>query len=395
MFCDNCGKPIEEGSKHCDSCGVSIVEHETDEKKKDSRQDSSAKSVRKFSKQTLWISVAAVTIIALVVIISIRFFMRPASDSAFQSTTENAASSTSLATIPSDNATTTTEIQALQEEVTKLQNQKPTVIVDNQGDNSTISAADLNPYLTGVIRIACTNSDDEEDGSGSLWNLPNLGYAVLTNEHVIDDENSGGINEGVDGGVGSAGNELPNIPNACASDIGQSTIPTYYVDLGSAYHWNQEADAAALSIYQNQGWYNKLSSVPDLLSEFPLVDDLNYSISKLRLCPGNIAVGSSVSIIGFPAFGYTTDQYGETPHQIITTGIISSAFTHDLTTDVALTYPDFFTSAKMDSGDSGGIAFSKDANGLCVLGIPTWINSGNYESEGVIQNIRNIFKQGQ
>jgi hypothetical protein len=297
---------------------------------------------------------------------------------------------------------TTSEIAQLQQEVATLQKQTSTVIVKNvptqtsQNNDTTITATDLNPYLTGVIRIVCTNSDDEEDGSGSLWNLPNLGYTVLTNEHVIDDESGGGVNEGVDGGRDSAGNALPKIPNACAVNFGQSSgIVFYYIGLNSKYQWNQEADAADLAIYRNPGWYNIVlrssSTAPKLLLEDKPASNLNYSISKLRLCPTNISVDSPVSIIGFPAFGYTTDQYGETPHQIITTGIISSAFTHDLTTAALLAYPDFFTSAKMDSGDSGGIAFSKDSNGLCVLGIPTWINSGNYETEGIIQNIRNIF----
>jgi hypothetical protein len=313
---------------------------------------------------------------------------------------EQIASATSTSVIVESTSTassTTYEIAQLQQEVASLQKQTSTVIIKNVpvqtpppiGNDTTITAADLSPYLSGIVRIACTNSDDEEDGSGSLWNLPKLGYTVLTNEHVIDDENSGGTNEGVEAGPDST---LPNVPNACAVEFGSSNnLPLYYIDLGSNYQWNQEADAADLTLLSNPGWYN----IALQLSEDQPVDDLNYSISNLRLCPANIAVGSPVSIVGFPAFGYTTDQYGETPHQIVTTGIISSSFMHDLATDAALVYPNFFTSAKMDSGDSGGIAFSKDSNGLCVLGIPTWINQGNYESEGVIQNIGNIFQQSQ
>ena len=50
-----------------------------------------------------------------------------------------------------------------------------------------------------------------------------------------------------------------------------------------------------------------------------------------------------------------------------------------------------YVSAKIDSGNSGGIAFSKDSRGLCVLGIPTWLTVGNYETQGLIQNIHNAF----
>ena len=44
-----------------------------------------------------------------------------------------------------------------------------------------------------------------------------------------------------------------------------------------------------------------------------------------------------------------------------------------------------------DSGNSGGIALSKYNNKICVLGIPTWISRGTYETQGLIQNIHNVF----
>ena len=52
---------------------------------------------------------------------------------------------------------------------------------------------------------------------------------------------------------------------------------------------------------------------------------------------------------------------------------------------------DYFVSAKIDSGNSGGIAFSKDRDGLCILGIPTWVSQGNFENAGLIQNMSNIY----
>ena len=56
-----------------------------------------------------------------------------------------------------------------------------------------------------------------------------------------------------------------------------------------------------------------------------------------------------------------------------------------------LPYSNYYISATIDSGNSGGIAFSKDKNGLCLLGIPTWITTtGNYSNEGIVQNIDNI-----
>ena len=56
-----------------------------------------------------------------------------------------------------------------------------------------------------------------------------------------------------------------------------------------------------------------------------------------------------------------------------------------------LPYSNYFVSAKIDSGNSGGIALSKNEKGLCVLGVPTWLTVGNYETQGLVQNIHNIY----
>ena len=45
-----------------------------------------------------------------------------------------------------------------------------------------ISASEINPYLSGVVEIICKDSA----GSGSLWNIDSK-KIVLTNEHVITD----------------------------------------------------------------------------------------------------------------------------------------------------------------------------------------------------------------
>jgi hypothetical protein len=73
----------------------------------------------------------------------------------------------------------------------------------------------------------------------------------------------------------------------------------------------------------------------------------------------------------------------------ITTNGIISGYAPKINSE----YANYFVSAKIDSGNSGGIALSKDKNGLCVLGIPTWLNVGNYDTQGMIQNIHNIMTQ--
>ena len=266
--------------------------------------------------------------------------------------------------------------------------------------SSTITATDVSPYLSGVVRITCKNSDDWYGGSGSLWNLPHLGYTVLTNEHAINDDGRKSKNEGVDGGFDMTGNPLPTIKNACAVNVAGNNDDFYYIDLNGKYQWNTQADAADLPIRLNTGAYNNIShySSQDQKALLPYakpVSDLNYSISSMRLCPATMPIGSPVATIGFPDFGSvetsTPTVATTTPiYQITETGIISGIIANDIRSGVTLAYPDYFVSAKSDSGDSGGIAFSKDSDGLCLLGIPTWINSGNYVSEGQVQNIRDI-----
>ena len=71
----------------------------------------------------------------------------------------------------------------------------------------------------------------------------------------------------------------------------------------------------------------------------------------------------------------------------VTNGIISSY--DDNPTSI---YPDYnyFVTAKVDSGNSGGLAIAEYKNNLCVMGIPTAVKLGNYEIQGMIQSINNI-----
>ena len=71
---------------------------------------------------------------------------------------------------------------------------------------------------------------------------------------------------------------------------------------------------------------------------------------------------------------------------IVTEGIISG------TTEDGL---NFYTSAKIDSGNSGGLAISKINNEICIVGIPTWLSQGEYDNLAMIQSwekIKGLYK---
>lgn len=231
-----------------------------------------------------------------------------------------------------------------------------------------IQASEIEPYLTGVVSIRCSSGR----GTGSLWKVGEE-YTVITNKHVMNASNRktcsiDAINKE---GTSDEGNYKVSDENFISGKNGLDfTSAKFYIDL------------------------SKFSIVSSLSKP---VSDLNYKISALKKCPKEMAIGSPVAIIGFPA---TTEKQVELNGysfsivlRSVTEGIISA---HDTTVSGGvfgnLQFVNYFVSAKLDSGNSGGIALSKDMNGLCVLGVPTWLSMGNYDTQGIIQNINNLIQ---
>ncbi len=237
--------------------------------------------------------------------------------------------------------------------------------------NNTISAQDLAPYLTGVVEIICPTDETAKTsvttantsrGSGTLWR----NQSVLTNSHVIE------------GAVSAC--------SAFAYTNDSIVEGGFGIDPNSGYGvWNTLTDVALLSGSDYQ--FEKIKA-----GWIKSIDKLNYRISDLRKCPSKIAVGSPVSIVGYPSYGKIVldNENNVKTSRIVTNGVVSGYDTSVAEPFGTLPHPNYFISAKIDSGNSGGIAFSKDQNGLCVLGIPTWLNVGNYETQGLIQDINNV-----
>lgn len=97
------------------------------------------------------------------------------------------------------------------------------------------------------------------------------------------------------------------------------------------------------------------------------------SLTKKPVCfkdSSETYLGDQVIIIGYPGIGSTTDI-------TVTEGIVSG---YD--------YPYFITSAKIDEGNSGGLAILTKDN--CYLGIPTESVMGEMESLGRILDISSV-----
>lgn len=170
-------------------------------------------------------------------------------------------------------------------------------------------------------------------GSGTLANLTDVDgstmMVAITNRHVMSYNN--------------------DTPYACSIAINEE---------GSRMVTN--ADAFLSGTLEDYGYIN--------LNKASIVDEDTWDsvVSKpMKNClDSEVKMGDNIVILGYPAIGTNS---GIT----VTQGIVSGIET------------DFYvTNAGIDHGNSGGAAIlTKDD---CYLGIPTWVESGSFESLGRI-----------
>lgn len=262
---------------------------------------------------------------------------------------------------PQDNAPNPqqAEIDALKKTVEDLKNKKPQTIVkqvpaSTSNSSNQITAEQLAPLLDGVVEIECP----KDSGTGSLWKSDN-GYFVVTNNHVV--------NEGTESD-GSC-----TVINIMTKGFGM-----YSIYPAESTTWNTFSDVAVLKLHE---YSNPSKTTGPAPFNFPAISSLDYKVGGLPKCVNNMAQGSPVIALGYPA-------YGGGSALITTNGVISG---YGGVSSLNAPYSNYIISAKIDSGNSGGIALSLDPQGqLCLLGIPTWVSTGNYENGGVVQNINNI-----
>jgi len=262
----------------------------------------------------------------------------------------------------------TKEIEQLRKEIEELKNKQaqsqnsyspPTT--QPEKDSATTDDLDIDGFLTAVGQLNCFSPNDsgKSVGSGFLWREGD-NFLVFTNRHVFEGKKNCFF-----------------IVNQTPSDLKRWGI--YYLDVSTYYQWNSATDFGFF--YLTNDLKNKVENNQDSAN----VEDLNYSISSLPLCSAKAKQGAKVYIIGYPAYGNT----GLNSTRIVTEGIISGYkpfFINDNPT-----FSNYYVSNKTDSGNSGGAALSVEDGHFCLLGITTWISLGNYETQGIVQNIRSIF----
>lgn len=211
--------------------------------------------------------------------------------------------------------------------------------VETQSD--TLPQSFLQSLMPAVVRISCVISARRSAtaiGSGTV--IPNGdGYAVLTNGHVM--ASNFRIQEPL------CYVFFPQPPTYSIGDVFYDTV-----SLGSTYGNSNQPDVGLLRLGNPSDSSKALSSIPS---------------TSIQGCnDSDVQIGDKVTVFGYPSFGGKS--------LTVTDGIVSGI-------DPG---PIYKTSAKIDQGNSGGIAVLNKKR--CMLGIPTWLSSGTLEGLGYIQS---------
>lgn len=216
--------------------------------------------------------------------------------------------------------------------------------------------APQNSYLTAIARVVCynpayTRGSPIISGSGSIWQVNGQNW-LLTNNHVLEAASAYGL---------TCDTHLVQDFQAAVDDyeaaIEEDKVLVYEVDPEGFYQSTLRGDDLAFA---------KVIEVPSG-SPLSLLDHVALRPNVER-CSARFPIGTPLRVLGYPGIGA---MFLPT----MTEGIIASL---DKEGDVYY----YLTSAKIESGNSGGLALTEDLS--CVVGIPTYVAVGEVESLGRI-----------
>jgi len=200
---------------------------------------------------------------------------------------------------------------------------------------------DVRKELAAVVVIACPvdYSKSWNIGSGTIISEEGV---ILTNYHVIQDTSQYYCTIGI------------------TNDLSKEPEYIFYADYVFSIEGqeftilNEELDVALLQIVEVEPGYK-------LPEKFPAISKIGSS--------DTLNINDKIYIVGYPSFGGGTITFTE--------GVMSGRLGDDL----------IKTSAKIDSGNSGGAAFNKKGE---FIGIPTLIGEGVVEGLGYIVGIDSV-----
>ncbi len=228
------------------------------------------------------------------------------------------------------------EIDALKKTVEDLKNQKPQIIIKEVPAKS-------GPDLPSIISewrnytafLICSGVDQytgqsyTQTATAFINRFDDNRLVILTNKHAVLDPSG-------------------NIVNRCEVAVPGDPNSIFFYSSNINLHPDLNTDAAAVILADTD----------------PYLSTLIKKKSCFRQTDIKVNTGDQVVILGYPGIGSPTDITA-------TEGIISG---YD--------YPYYVTSAKIDHGNSGGLAILIKND--CYLGIPTGAAVGSTESLGRI-----------
>lgn len=216
-----------------------------------------------------------------------------------------------------------------------------------------VPALNLSRLASATVKLLCATDSRAaglQQGSGTLWRFSRgaeTHFVILTNRHVVETD---------DGSRSRCSVVLYPDPQDTSRFLrfasrGHRVLESFY-------------DLAALTPELTTG--TTPGTLADLRRHALPVDELNPCQAP--------ALGDPVAVFGYPAIG------GDS--LTMTEGILSG-------TEYAQGVRYFKTSAKIDHGNSGGLALKRTG---CLLGVPTFVRSGSLESLGRILDLGQIYR---
>jgi hypothetical protein len=361
MYCEHCGNKNELDHKFCTTCGNKISTINADR---------NAEVINNKSKFYPYIRLIKIILMVLGVIFFIALLVTPVEEEPIIEPTpsEDTVPEQQKDEVKPDTTTSVTseEITALKKEIESLKSKTSKQSQSQQQTNQNVSTlkeelksdevvknqtyeAQASVVLDSIAKVVCSlDKNKMSSGSGTIWSKGNK-YYLVTNRHVLEDADTDDESCGIT--IARNWNAVADDPSAAYQN---DDLLIYQLNQGYTYWEAEGLDLAITEIYEYE---QPLSYLEDIAME-----------TNEAECNETVAPGSKIKIIGFP---YTSSVSLPT----ITEGIISS---FEKTGEMLY----YITSAKIEHGNSGGIAVTDDY--YCMVGIPSAVVVGETESYGRI-----------
>ena len=362
MFCHNCGQKIIEESLFCENCGIKVRNDNGTGQISDLKLKAKEYFLllnREISKIKDVPPLKVFGALFLIVMLFGAYYFyksyKQTQETILQTSQQLQETKTKLSDIASSTAQKLTdqeqELNKKTSQIAKLEadlknTSNSSVTSSNVGSNTLSS---LSPSVVKIVCYSDAYGEDLQMGSGVLYHSDSgdpSTYFVETNLHVVQTSDASPSKCAIA--------VYPSYRNASSYLVYKTAgYKTYKYGVDFAYLIPQIADS------QNAGTTNDLGKYAK-------------NLTPNTYCKST-SIGDHISILGYPGVGGSS--------LTATDGIISG-FEYDSGSRFIK------TSAKIEHGNSGGVAI-KDSG--CVLGIPTFVETGSAESIGRILDLNDLF----